>query len=507
MEALLSLDLQLDCRAKLETGWQIQQLNHKLTLDPILCRSNMSDSGADKRKREGEEEDMPHNEDEAESPEKSPDKKRTKSGSEHILIYTKLNSCNNITEYNLELSYATHYNPWLTLNNTEVDCTHILFIFLVLSECEETDRESGGETPVREEPEERVMDADDTLTSGSAIGKLNHNKLFPRNPTFWNARTYKTVYRTDRFSVSLGAIARAPLSVYRPLILISKWREFQTIDLPMPSDPAEEEELLTEGGVAGPTPGNSQPKSKKHKAHRSLEAVERRKEKRKAKLAVKRQQNPRPPPQNKQNKKLKPNNNNNNKTSSRTKASDASQLLVVVRPSGSRPASEDDRRTAMEVMAIALSQTPGPSTREDPLELSGIILSEGVIRIACDDQGTQDRVVAILSDIPDMAVSPVTQVPPRRFSFGVPGYLNNLTGQGIVNFLERQNRSLPQGSLTFVSMHLAPGTPPRPIFFVDVSSEGQDYLRSHSFRLRTLSTEVVLKAVVESKKKDGRGKQ
>ena len=80
MEAL-SLDLQLDCRTTLETVWQLQQLNLKLTLDPILCRSNMSDSGDNKRKRDGEDEEMPHDEESAESPgKKSPEKKRTKSG-------------------------------------------------------------------------------------------------------------------------------------------------------------------------------------------------------------------------------------------------------------------------------------------------------------------------------------------------------------------------------------------------------------------------------------------
>ena len=102
MEALLLLDLQLDCITTLETVWKLQQLDHKLTLDPILCRSNMSDSGSsDKRKREGEDEDMPqHEAAPSDSPAKSPEKKRTRSGSEHSLIYTKLYSCNNTIEYN-----------------------------------------------------------------------------------------------------------------------------------------------------------------------------------------------------------------------------------------------------------------------------------------------------------------------------------------------------------------------------------------------------------------------
>ena len=92
MEVFLLLDLQLYRRATLVTVWQ---LHHKLNLDPILYRSNMSESGKEKRKRE-EDEEMPE-EDKSESPVKTEqEQKRSKSGSEHILNYTKLKPCNNI---------------------------------------------------------------------------------------------------------------------------------------------------------------------------------------------------------------------------------------------------------------------------------------------------------------------------------------------------------------------------------------------------------------------------
>ena len=159
--------------------------------------------------------------------------------------------------------------------------------------------------------------------------------------------------------------------------------------------------------------------------------------------------------------------------------------VVSVKING-RMAMEDDRRAQMAALTLGIATMPTSS--HAPIVLRDSRVSdEGEILLFCDGESSQEAVIRLLTGQEGITVARYHGL--RRFLFGVPGYMSNLTGPQLVRFMEVQNPGLPRGSLRFVSTHLGPPT----TFFVDLSREGVEYLQANGFRLHTLTSSVDLK--------------
>ena len=145
---------------------------------------------------------------------------------------------------------------------------------------------------------------------------------------------------------------------------------------------------------------------------------------------------------------------------------------------------EADRRRVLEYLAMSLTEA-GPYNRDPPkLDLSGVKLHNGRVRVSCDGLPSQEAVVSALRGIEGFTVSTVQ--PPRRYILGLPGYMVAIGGARAIALLERQNPDLPRGGMTLVSLHRGSGANPHPIMFVDLSEEAERYVLSHGSRLDTL---------------------
>ena len=159
--------------------------------------------------------------------------------------------------------------------------------------------------------------------------------------------------------------------------------------------------------------------------------------------------------------------------------------VVSVKING-RMATEDDRRAQMAALTLGIATMPTSS--HAPIVLRDSRVSdEGEILLFCDGESSQEAVIRLLTGQEGITVMRYHGL--RRFLFGVPGYMANLTGPQLVRFMEVQNPGLPRGSLRFVSTHLGPPV----TFFVDVTREGVEYLQANGFRLHTLTSNVDLK--------------
>lgn len=136
---------------------------------------------------------------------------------------------------------------------------------------------------------------------------------------------------------------------------------------------------------------------------------------------------------------------------------------------------------------------PGPSTADPPeINLSGVKLHNGRVRVCCDSLLSQEAVVAALRGIEGYTVA--TVVPPRRYILGLPGYMVVIGGPRSITLLERQNSGLPRGGMTYVSLHPGSGAKPHPIMFVDLTEEAEQYVLSHGCHLNTLTKPIGLRS-------------
>lgn len=151
-----------------------------------------------------------------------------------------------------------------------------------------------------------------------------------------------------------------------------------------------------------------------------------------------------------------------------------------------RPVTEDDRRSIMATIAMSIADRPTPASAP-PVTLVDSRVEAGRIILTCEDQESREAVALML--VPRSDITVTRGAAPRRYLFGVPGYLATLPGEKIVKFIKNQNPDLPEGSLSFISLHQGS----KPTVFVDVSEEGIGYLQSVRFTLKTFTSPVILR--------------
>ena len=195
---------------------------------------------------------------------------------------------------------------------------------------------------------------------------------------------------------------------------------------------------------------------------------------------------PKPPPPSKKNRLDKAQTNKTNKTKTGRRPPQKGHSFDVAITYEGRAATEEDRRSQMEALALAISTTPSSST-EPPIALRDSRVVNGVITISTGSQTHQTAVTAMLSGQPGVRV--VAAERRRRLRMGIPGYLARMTGEQLIGFFESQNPRLPRGSLHLVS--LLPG--PHPAAFIDADQSAQNYLRTTGWTLQTMTVAVELR--------------
>ena len=110
------------------------------------------------------------------------------------------------------------------------------------------------------------------------------------------------------------------------------------------------------------------------------------------------------------------------------------------------------RRALMEDLATRYAERPSSSdTPLPPMSVTDSrIEPDGSIRLSGPDAGTVGLFRELLAAREDISmVDSPGQL--HRYSFGVPGYLNNMSFENLQRLLERSNPELPQGSLRVIS--------------------------------------------------------
>ena len=117
------------------------------------------------------------------------------------------------------------------------------------------------------------------------------------------------------------------------------------------------------------------------------------------------------------------------------------------------------------------------------------------------DAAAARRMIGLLAASPTMVP---TIVPARtRLRFGVPGYLSiaAFTPVLLLSFLARQNPGLPPNALRYSNGYYKAATDVWS-HFVDVSPEALVYLESKGFKLKTLTSAVILEPTEEKEPKE-----
>ena len=122
----------------------------------------------------------------------------------------------------------------------------------------------------------------------------------------------------------------------------------------------------------------------------------------------------------------------------------------------------------------------------------------GSIRLTGPDQETADNIRELLAVRGDVSFVEGPGVL-RRFVFGGPGYLNNMTPEQIQGLLENQNPGLPRGSIRVVSVDTSGQNP---LFFVEITEEGHAFLKERDFYLDSMTSEMFFRPAGGKKRKD-----
>lgn len=171
---------------------------------------------------------------------------------------------------------------------------------------------------------------------------------------------------------------------------------------------------------------------------------------------------------------------------------------VYLRIGGAETATEEQRRSLMEYMAVTLAARPSSSTTRPVFMTDSRVEPNGSIRLTGQDQETADNIRELLAVRGDISFVEGPGVL-RRFVFGGPGYLNNMTPEQIQGLLVNQNPGLPQGSIRVVSVDRSGQNP---LFFVEITEEGHAFLKERDFYLNSMTSEMFFRPAGGKKRKD-----
>ena len=172
---------------------------------------------------------------------------------------------------------------------------------------------------------------------------------------------------------------------------------------------------------------------------------------------------------------------------------------LYLRIEGTETATEVQRRSLMEYMAVTIASRPTSSTTRPVFITDSRLEPNGSIRLTGPDQETADNIREILEARGDVRFTEGPGVL-RRFVFGGPGYLNNMTPEQIQGLLENQNPGLPQGSIRVVSVDTSGKNP---LFFVEITEEGHAFLKERDFLLDSITSQMFFRPAGGKKRKDG----
>lgn len=159
-----------------------------------------------------------------------------------------------------------------------------------------------------------------------------------------------------------------------------------------------------------------------------------------------------------------------------------------------RPATEEDRRQQMAVLAIATAHAPSSSS-DEPVRLLGSRIVEGEIILTVGSHNHQAAVMTMLAG--QDAIMVVPRSGRQRLIASIPGFLAVIPPSDFEAHISRFNPGLPAGSLQVVSRI----TEPSPTAFIDADDRAVEFLRAHGFRLQIMTGSFKLELVGESKPK------
>ena len=159
---------------------------------------------------------------------------------------------------------------------------------------------------------------------------------------------------------------------------------------------------------------------------------------------------------------------------------------VFLRIDGAETATEENRRSLMEYLAVSIATRPSSSGQTPVFVTDSRIEPDGSIRMSGADENSAGVIRGFLEARGDIRIleGPGTL---RRLVFGGPGYLNNMSPVHIQLLLENQNPELPRGSLRVVSVDKDGRNP---LFFVEVTDEGFAFLKGRNFVLDSMTSKI-----------------
>jgi hypothetical protein len=167
--------------------------------------------------------------------------------------------------------------------------------------------------------------------------------------------------------------------------------------------------------------------------------------------------------------------------------------VTVARVSGD-PMTEQDRHAVLTHIVRGLFNRPNSSREDNHVDLQGVMRQAGRVLINAPDPHQQTILQEILRTLgSEFVVSTASRR--RRYVIGLPGYLMDavMGMEGAVSILMSQNLSIPDGGITPINLFRGHGTNPRPILFVELTDEAIAQLSRMGWRLKTLTTDVVVR--------------
>ena len=165
---------------------------------------------------------------------------------------------------------------------------------------------------------------------------------------------------------------------------------------------------------------------------------------------------------------------------------------VFLRIEGAETATEELRCSLMEYLAESIAKLATSSTTRPVFITDSRLETNGSIRLTGPDQETADTIRELLVARGDVRFLEGPGVL-RRFVFGGPSYLNNMTPEQIQCHFENQNPGLPQGSIRVVSVDTSGLCP---LFIVEITEEGHAFLKRRDFYLDSMTSKVLFRPAV-----------